>query len=903
MPAKPHSRACTNCHKNSVRFDEDDLGAEEFCSSCGKVNFIPLDALAPTSSSPTTSAPTTSAAKSPPARPDAKKPSRVFGHNEEFEEREAGSIQCSRCNHVFSYNVADIGNHVYCPSCQLANYAGPALENSPILADTLPPLRPQSTSNDNSPRRSSVEMRPITETTLTMPGRRIPLRAMLLTSGILLLFVGLGIATGWGGRLPSSWNPWATTSPEDNMDDPETVESADKKTTQEKTTRNDNSTPQPNNNRNKSNIADSAPRPDARAITLAMIEELAHSAVASTNTDDWQNALIKAQDWQMTLNDHSIAATDPRQIRLRKLIDELTHLLTPKAGPPPTWIKDFRKILEQLRVALAAERLPDATTLALEGDRLLNEHPVDLAPYSRSFLAMKSKLAQLQARKHGVAKIRATMEAARAAAESGATWSALEAEARAKFLARVTELEKIQVEEFENYFRQTLAPLLLWARGRQAVEDAARCVEQRDITARDRCLAKARSLLPGLPDAKVAPLMARVRELAQTTVRDGKQSPFGKELEVLELYARTLDFYSRDQLQEMVVAAVETRDLAIKYRVRPDIESKLLVLFTEVTQFRLQELMTLPDRSPHWPDQLTSIRKALDSAKCWKDRKEWKTLDAILRDRGEKVAQRLWEQATALAQREQFDQAMDAATKVEALATSDLAARAKSARIKWQEESARRANAELQRRDWQDIERLVAERRTMDAWHALRTFEKRYPTAHKESVAALRQTLEPAVRAQVERLFSKIVKYQEAENWVAMRAACNTLESIPLNATDQDRLTRYLTQLEQLGQRADGRFAELRDRAGVMVSEEQIIEVIEGMTEVLALNPDHEDAKNLLAKAERLGAARAEKLYQAAVWQTKFGNPKGVKDRLERTIQLNPHGPWGQKAQDLLNKG
>ncbi len=147
----------------------------------------------------------------------------------------------------------------------------------------------------------------------------------------------------------------------------------------------------------------------APPITLEMIEKLLGSK-------DPAGALVQAQVWQEALRDQKVATGDPRLARLVKVIEAMTERLTPKPQPPPPYLADFQKLLQQIADKLkeenaaeeskaldrAEELLQQLDQLVKQAERLAQAHPDELAPYGRRLLTLKSGFAKQRAVRDGV---------------------------------------------------------------------------------------------------------------------------------------------------------------------------------------------------------------------------------------------------------------------------------------------------------------------------------------------------------------------------------------------------------------------------------------------------------------------------------------------------------------------
>ena len=260
----------------------------------------------------------------------------------------------------------------------------------------------------------------------------------------------------------------------------------------------------------------------APPITLEMIAEL-------TRSDDAGAALVQAQMWQEALHEQNVAANDPRLASLAKVVDVLSDRLTPKPQPPPAFVADFQKLLQQIADKLKEENLAEerkaidqaeqllkqVETLVEKAERLVQDHPDELAPYSRRLLTLKSGFNQQSATRDGVRQIRQWFQKAGENLAAGKVTEGLAFMQRARFFAAWrTPTNGDERREFETTVKN-LTPEVRLARGRRAVDDAVACDRAGDRAGRSREVQRVQSLLPGLPESRIKALLEQIQPWTQ----------------------------------------------------------------------------------------------------------------------------------------------------------------------------------------------------------------------------------------------------------------------------------------------------------------------------------------------------------------------------------------------------
>jgi hypothetical protein len=168
---------------------------------------------------------------------------------------------------------------------------------------------------------------------------------------------------------------------------------------------------------------------------------------------DARAALVQAQTWQQVLLDFAVPASDPRLVRLAKLIKQLEERTAAKPVPPPACVEDFRRTLQALREALNAKDLDVAKTAVERADTLFRHHPQELTHYGRSLLTLKSRYAQLVREREGRSRIRVLLGEAEQQLREDSPTRAAEVIAEVRFLGMGTPMEESEFQALDHAVR------------------------------------------------------------------------------------------------------------------------------------------------------------------------------------------------------------------------------------------------------------------------------------------------------------------------------------------------------------------------------------------------------------------------------------------------------------------
>jgi hypothetical protein len=647
--------------------------------------------------------------------------------------------------------------------------------------------------------------------------------------------------------------------------------------------------------------ADAPAQPPEPEITLQEIEQLLQRT-------DTRAALIDAQIWQQLLTDHGVPESDSRRRRLAEVIQVLTERLTPKPSPPPAFLAAFRGLVQQLYEALLRENLPAARQAAQGAEALFNKHPKELAPYSPRYLALMAKLRQLELRDEGFRKIEqllaqaqklARLSAMREPVRSDEVSAAREAEARAKFLALRTPLNKAEEERLNQRVKE-LTPDLLFARGHRAVKEATRCLQDGDARTRDLLVLEARTLLPGLPEDRIRDLIEETEKTAKANVARKEGSTFAQAVEFRRLYETALERFAAGEASRTIEACRRAHgQLAALPPPAPEQSRKLADLVWEALEPVVLDRLAAPDTDPELRTRLVEARMLLDQAGPWRADARGQRLDAALRHRGDQLARQALAQADELFRQDRLQEALEAARPAETLGGAEVASRARELARQWQAELGARASRAAQEEHWGRIEHLRREGKPLETWRELRRFAQRFPvSAREDDSKRLEAQLAPSLGAEIEGMLHALNEHVQAEKWVAFRHLYEVLAGGPLPPGYADRLRPFRGTAEGLNRKAEAQFAQLKKLHRFMIDTDSVLQLLDGLPKVLALNPAHEEARAMLEEARRQGQRRGARQLEDLTKRTL--KPPRYKERLSEILRLDPDGPSGEKARALL---
>jgi hypothetical protein len=300
---------------------------------------------------------------------------------------------------------------------------------------------------------------------------------------------------------------------------------------------------------------------------------------------------------------------------------------------------------------------------------------------------------------------------------------------------------------------------------------------------------------------------------------------------------------------------------------------------------------------------LSHARSALDKIQPWQNTPQWQFIDSSLRGKSNEVATLALQDARKLAQANDLAAAVRLIEPAIDLAGADLKPQAEQLLQIWraQLETAARLAAEAEA--WSELSRLSQAGRYLEAWRGLQEFEQEYPDSSRLAQRdAIRSRLRPLVDTAIGAAFRQLDAQAAARNWPAYRETADMLAAAPLSPTEQQRTPAIQQQLEKLTAEANRLFRETYEhRRRYSGNETSVIELIKSLPQVLQLDPDQVEAKELFPRVQEHGKRRAQALLLSARSKLRFASSKGqVRDLLQRASLLDPGGEYGKDALNLL---
>ncbi len=763
-----------------------------------------------------------------------------------------GAVHCPQCGGQITYSVGQVGEQVACPACP-----GVKVRAGRSLLDEKQGLE----SKAHMDRPFAV---------LLVSQRRW--KRTMATLLVLGLSIGMVIAAAWWMTaivpVPSGgWLSWTRVGSREGKL-PEGT---------------------------RAGSGDTAPLSPPE-ITLQAINRLA-------TWPDEQKALVQAQVWLQMLQDHEIA--DQRTERLMEIVVQLEEQLKKPDEPPPAFIGEFRLALQTARNALVAEDFEAAGRALAQAEALLNQHPDELAPYGRSFLAIKQRYEQMRMRHEGRDRIRDLLADAEQHLQREKPTAAAEAIAQAMFYALNTPLSDAEFQQRNETVRR-LRRELQFARGKRAVEDAQRCHDQNDLAARDGQLQVAFDLLPHLSSNRVAPILERARQLAEEAIASPAESDLGRSLEFRAAYERALEFYGRrGGLIELATQCVEAHRL-IEAAPQLGSESKKKVedLMLVGLEFSVLDVLSLPVGSDEAAPRLAQAREALDVASVWKDTAKYRYVEQALVSKEDEIAKAAIQLAIRRAEGGGVNHLAAAIQTVESalsLGTPQSRQRASDLHRTWRSEHQRLVGLQLQQEAWSEMSAFSRESKYLEAWIGLAEFEQRFPTSPRiDEIAGIRRRLRSRVDKSVDQLEVELRQCFQDKNWPRFREIAEKVSQAPLGADQTERFDWTDDIVAQLNEQAETLYGKTKPLRR-MLNDTEVAELLRILRTVRQLNPRHKDAEMLFTKAND----KANGLAQGLMLQAKKSGPRnaGIFRRyLERIVALDPGGKLGTEAQELLEE-
>ena len=644
----------------------------------------------------------------------------------------------------------------------------------------------------------------------------------------------------------------------------------------------------------------------APPITLEMIEKLARS-------DKPDEGNIQAQMWQESLDDQKLPPNDVRLERLDEIVKQFQAALT-KPKPPPAYVAQFNDLVQKLADFLKDKNLSEARKAADEADKLLQQHPYDLASVGRRLLTLKRRLVEQEGMVHGVRDIGDKLRQAEAALLAGKVTQGLELRGRARFLALCMPLTKEDRREFDAILTD-LTPKIQFARGKRAIDNALACEQDRDSEGRDRQVERALAILPGLPESQIGPLLDKVRPWTQNgqpiSTASGSLDharPLLRSIERREAYERAWESCGNAQWDDMISACFQAEGLLGSDEESKRLHAAMGAIVLEVLETALGRI---PPPTPSAEDQPQPIgqlnvvlRRWLDQLTPWRDDGRWKALDAAVRQQGEPVAQKALDHAIALAKKDRLAEALAKARVAQSLGNpASIRPKSESLAAEWQAEIKFRGDPHAEQAERDRLKALAdRDEDPFAIWNELERFHRRFPKAgHAEEMQTLMVQTHARIETKCGDAIAEIEAWISQKQWSKARARMESLAAAPLPPETAAMRKRLEAQCEKAKEDAAFRLLALSTQTKKMLKEDEVLAVLQALPGIVEMDPDNQEAQKLLSDARRRGAVSAHQRLQSALfWERR--NPALCVDRLRRAAALDPGGPDGRRAREILQE-
>lgn len=784
-----------------------------------------------------------SSSSSHPPGPDS---AHVFGRPLP-QEQIIGQVHCPRCNHLLPYRLSDLGKRIACSQCR---------QKTIRVGDSL---------LDDAPQR--VHLQNASEFLVLMPAKKHCLRQLLRPTVMLAVIV---IGAFVGGAVTRQ-NSFETQPSWFDLDQVATRGGI---------------------------VTDATEDPSQRLqLDLEPPDITLESIGALLDWDDLRKALVQAQVWQQLLRDFGAPEADPRLIRLTELIDQLSEQFRPRPTPPPAYLVEFRQLLNAIRQALLDQDLAAVRAAMARAEQLYQEHPEELAVYSRSYLVIRDRFRQLELVQEGRQQIVQHLADADQHLQRNQPLEAAELIAEAMFLALRTPLDE---EEFQQRNQQVarLQRELRLVRGRRAVDEAGQLHEAGDLANRDRQLRVAQDLLPDLPNDRVEELLVHARELARESIDHPVESELGYEIARRTAYEEALSHFGRrDALLELADACVHADQLLSQSSSSsPAQAERISRLILEALDAEIGDLLSLPSHSPAVPPGLAQVRSALERADHWRESSRWRMVDAALNAKAHEVAVQTIATAQEAAQAGNLNLALRTIEPALILGSPHAQRVATELKQEWQATIQHQLQMAAEEAAYTEIRELWQNKRYLDAWEQIHQFFEQFPDSRRQLNLEI---IQPVVQEEISRLLEQLEFLYAEEQWGEYRAKAVRLANLPLTDQHRSHLPKIASILGDFEDRAARLFAGLRPYRH-MTSDKDVVPLLESLPTVLQLNPEHEEAQEMYAEAQK----RAERLAEHFLFEARAAQQHNVRrhrEYLERVIRLEPDGPRGREAQRLLD--
>jgi hypothetical protein len=266
------------------------------------------------------------------------------------------------------------------------------------------------------------------------------------------------------------------------------------------------------------------------------------------------------------------------------------------------------------------------------------------------------------------------------------------------------------------------------------------------------------------------------------------------------------------------------------------------------------------------------------------------------------LAEKWLKDAVGLAKEDKLKEAAERAAAAAGLTEGKVAERAAAVQEKCLAELKFRQDRKAEAESWQRIRNIKAQAGAeLELCRELEIFSRRFPNGpyHAEAEQWKLKAREAAERRVAEAI-KQAAELLDHEEYKAAREKIEHLQYVPISPSLVSALDSLKRRLSKLRQPAEEEYLALGKRVKLF-TEADVVAVLEVLPRILAMDPEHEEAQQLLQKATKSGESRAKKLVETARPFREI-KPDVYRDKLERAARLNPEGPFGTEARRLLKE-
>jgi hypothetical protein len=282
----------------------------------------------------------------------------------------------------------------------------------------------------------------------------------------------------------------------------------------------------------------------------------------------------------------------------------------------------------------------------------------------------------------------------------------------------------------------------------------------------------------------------------------------------------------------------------------------------------------------------------------WQDEPRWKALAAAVQRQSSEWEKQLIRSAETLTKENQYEPAaalLESAAGLNSVPLNELLAKIRAELIL-------RADRKAEQEAWTRIGSLPD---PVERGIALEQFTRRYPdSAHRAAAQQAGDEIVRLLHPRAQQLTEKARAAWAKKDHREFLANVRELESLPFLAAVAPEAETLRKQRTELTHKTDTLLSLARQHSR-LATEEEILAARAPLQELLAIDPEHSDAKTLLeAVAQAAGQLTERFLKKAMPYRGKRDRKlqETYKKLLQSVIRLEKDGPRGQQAQMLLDE-